>query len=67
MTLKLMTQQVLENFLGSSSVSGPDRAVIIASKKKCKCGSTTHLRTSHRECPMNKNKGHGDGSVDSNR
>ena len=51
--------------LGSSSVSGPDRAVIIASKKKCKCGSTTHLRTSHRECPMNKNKGHGDGSVDS--
>ena len=51
--------------LGNSSVSGPDRAVIIASKKKCKCGSTTHLPTSHRECPMNKNKGQGNGSVDS--
>ena len=50
--------------LGSSSVSGPDSAVIIASKKKCKCGSTTHLRTSHRECPMNKSKGHEDDSVD---
>ena len=50
--------------LGSSSVSGPDRAVIIASKKKCKCGSTTHLRTSHRECPMNKSKRHEDDSVD---
>ena len=51
--------------ISNSSVSGPNRAVIIASKKKCKCGSATHLRTSHRECPMNKNKGHGDGSVDS--
>ena len=25
-------------------------------KKKCKCGSTSHLRTSHRDCPMNKGK-----------
>ena len=50
--------------LGSSSVSGPDSAVIIASKKKCKCGSTSHLRTSHRECPMNKSKRHDDDSVD---
>ena len=60
-----MTQAGARELTGSSSVSGPDRAIIIASKKKCKCGSTTHLRTSHRECPMNKNKGHGDGSVDS--
>ena len=52
------------DLLGSSSVSGPDRAVIIASKKKCKCGSTTHLRTSHRECPMNKSKRHEDDSAD---
>ena len=50
--------------LSRSSVSGPDRAVIIASKKKCKCGSTTHLRTSHRECPMNKSKSHEEDSVD---
>ena len=39
----------VRELLSSSSVSGPDRAVIIASKKKCRCGSTTHLRTSHRE------------------
>ena len=55
--------------LSSSAVSGPDRAVIIASKKRCKCGSTTHLRTSHHECPMYKNKKkskrHEDDSVDS--
>ena len=47
----------------SSSVSGPDRAVIIASKKRCKCGSNTHLRTSHRECPMNKSKIHDDDNA----
>ena len=39
----------VRELLSSSSVSGPDKAVLIASKKKCKCGSTTHLRTSHRE------------------
>ena len=38
----------VRELLSSSSVSGPDKAVLIASKK-CKCGSTTHLRTSHRE------------------
>ena len=54
MTLKLITQQLIS----SSSVSGPDKAVLIASKKKCKCGSTTHLRTIVTESgdPMNKNK-----------
>ena len=50
--------------LSNSSVSGPDRAVIIASKNKCKCGSTTHLQTSHKECLMNKSKRHEDDSVD---
>ena len=56
MTLKLITQQVLGNLLvARSSVSGPDKAVLIASKKKCKCGSTTHLRTIVTESgdPMN--------------
>ena len=24
--------------------------------KCCKCGSTTHKRTSHHDCPLNKNK-----------
>ena len=46
----------VRDLLSSSSVSGPDRKVIISNKKRCKCGSTTHLRTSHRECPMNKGK-----------
>ena len=24
--------------------------------KKCKCGSISHVRTSHRDCPMNMGK-----------
>ena len=24
--------------------------------KKCRCGSTSHVRISHRDCPMNKGK-----------
>ena len=36
----------VRELLSSPSVSEPDKAVLIASKK---CGSTTHLRTSHRE------------------
>ena len=28
----------------------------ITSKRKCKCGSTSHKYTSHHECPMNKKK-----------
>ena len=46
----------VKDLLDSSSVSRPDKTIIIASKKRCKCGSPTHLRTSHRQCPMNKGK-----------
>ena len=28
----------------------------IVEKRSCKCGSTEHLRTSHRDCPLNKCK-----------
>lgn len=28
---------------------------VIVSGRKCRCGSTTHLRTSSRLCPLNKN------------
>ena len=32
----------------------PENVDIILGGKKCKCGSTTHQRTSHRNCPLNK-------------
>ena len=33
-------------------VGSDDRTIV--SGRKCKCGSTNHLRTSHRSCPHNK-------------
>jgi hypothetical protein len=30
-----------------------------AVKKKCKCGSESHARTTHRDCPMNRNNCNG--------
>ena len=33
-----------------------DGVDIVVGGKKCKCGSTTHQRISHRECPLNKKK-----------
>ena len=35
-----------------TSVPRPDDVDIVLSGRKCKCGSTTHQRTSHRECPL---------------
>ena len=32
----------------------PDGVDVILGGKKCKCGSTTHQRISHRDCPLNK-------------
>ena len=37
--------------IGNSTISEQE-----ITTKKCKCGSTSHLRTSHRDCPMNKGK-----------
>jgi len=34
--------------------SKPDSIEVVLGGKKCKCGSTTHQRTSHHECPLNK-------------
>lgn len=34
----------------------PDGVDIVVGGKKCKCGSTTHQRIFHRECPLNKKK-----------
>ena len=34
----------------------PDNIDVVLGGKKCKCGSTTHQRISHRECPLNKKK-----------
>ena len=64
MTLKLMTQQVLENFLVAPQCLGLIELLSLLVKKRCKCGSTTHLRTSHRDCPMGKRKKHKDDSID---
>ena len=55
MTLKLMTQQVLENFL----VAPQCLDLIELSSSLVKRGA------SHRECPMNKSKRNADDIVDS--
>ena len=34
----------------------PDNIDVVLGGKKCKCGSTTHQRISHCECPLNKKK-----------
>ena len=34
----------------------PDAVDVVLGGKKCKCGSTTHQRISHRECPLNKKR-----------
>ena len=34
----------------------PDSIHVVLGGKKCKCGSTTHQRISHHECPLNKKK-----------
>lgn len=35
---------------------GNEDEVTVISGRKCRCGSTTHSRTSHRSCPLNKTK-----------
>ena len=60
MTLKLMTQQVLENFLVGPQYPG----LIELSLSLVKRNASVDLRTSHRECPMNKSKSHEEDSVD---
>lgn len=38
-------------------VAAPEGAVVEVGGKSCKwCGSQTHLRRSHKDCPANKNK-----------
>ena len=36
-------------------IGNEDESTLI-SGRKCRCGSTTHSRTSHRSCPLNKKK-----------
>lgn len=43
-------------------VSGNGNSIV--SGRKCKCGSTTHQRTSHRSCPHNKRNQKADKVVD---
>ena len=38
------------------SIGNSTRSQQEVTTKKCRCGSISHLRTSHRDCPMNKGK-----------
>lgn len=38
----------------TTSDSIPDHVDFIVGGKRCKCGSSSHQRTSHRNCPLNK-------------
>ena len=49
----LLSQAIVVGALGDS---------VVSSKKTCKCGSGSHLRTSHLECPLNKNNQVSDSS-----
>ena len=51
------------DLLSQTTVTGPDGASVVTSKKTCKCGSTKHLRTSHSDCPLWKDKQVSDTSV----
>ena len=44
------------DLISLTTVTGLDVSVA-TSKKTCKCGSNKHLRTSHLECPLRKDKG----------
>ena len=58
------TYGITEESLDSSTLSSPVKAespsmnvrALQQSKMACKCGSTSHSRTSHRDCPFNKGK-----------
>ena len=43
------------DLMSQTTVTGVD-ASVVTNKKKCKCGSTIHLRTSHSDCPLRKNE-----------
>ena len=40
----------------SQTTVGAVGVSVVSSKKTCKCGSVSHLRTSHLECPLSKNQ-----------
>ena len=46
--------QQASDLLSLTTIVGGSSAAVVSSKKSCQCGSSTHLRTSHLECPLNK-------------
>ena len=48
-------KQVID-LLSQTTVVGAVGDSVVSSKKTCKYGSVSHLRTSHLECPLNKNQ-----------
>lgn len=52
-----VSQEIIRdaNVLVQGTAEG-DGDLTVISGKMCKCGSTEHKRTSHKDCPMNKSK-----------
>ena len=64
MALKLMTQQVLENFLVGPQYLGLIELSLSLVKRNASVDLLLiYIRTSHRECPMNKSKSHEEDSI----
>ena len=51
-----MNNGTVPHSMPSSSSQPSGVHVSIGGKKPCKCGSTSHQRTSHSKCPLNKKR-----------
>ena len=53
-------QRIIDNTvphnLPSTCANMPTDVDVVVGGKHCKCGSTTHQRISHKDCPLNKQK-----------
>ena len=54
----LSSVQKVRAFAGTSvnDMIGNGEDLLIVSGRKCRCGSTQHQRTSHKDCPLNKKR-----------
>lgn len=53
---EIEAQKTHEQNKKCNSISADKTAATAKSQQKCKCGSATHLRTSHSNCPLNPRK-----------
>ena len=49
-----LSEGTIPHHMPATTLPAPDNMHVVLSERKCKCGSTTHQRTSHRECPLKK-------------